>query len=106
MVGHMTGPNVRTLIPERKLAVETHAGIITLVRLAQTFAKVGARKGTPVSLLMEFLSVGFIRLDIVPNHARMVQHVAAGCVSSLILLISFGSCHSRVREETGLDRVI
>lgn len=105
MVGHMTGPSVRTLILGRRLAVGTLAGIITPVRLALTFARVDARKVTRVSLLMEFLSAGFIRLDIEPSHVRMVQLVAAGCVSSLTRRISFGFCRNRVQGETGPDRV-
>lgn len=98
MAGHMTGLNVRTLIPEKRLAGEILAVIITPVLLVRTLGRAVAGKVTLVSSLMEFSSAGCIPLGIVRNLVKMARLVAARFVFSRIHQISFGFCLRRAPD--------
>jgi len=90
VLGHMTGPTVRTLIPEKKLAGVIPGSTVIPVLLALSFVKGTVRKVTVVSLLMEFLSVGSILTGTGLSRVRMEPTVAGVCVFSHTRRISYG----------------
>ena len=81
MRGHMTGLNVRTPISARRLVGGIRGRFYTVELRALSFVKEAVRKEIRVSLLMEFLSVGFILLVIELTYVKIFTIVAVAFVS-------------------------
>ena len=104
MAGHMTGLSAPMLILVKKLAGETRGSTTIRALHAPIFARGTARRVMHASLHMVCLSVGFTRLVIGLNHARMGRVAGEGCVSLLTHQNNCEFCLSIVLE--ALTRLI
>ena len=93
----MTGLTVPSLILAKRLAGGVLVGIITWVQCVQTSVVGAAAVVIRVSLLMEFLSVGYILLATELKRAKTGRTASARSAFSLTPRVSSEWCHRRRR---------